>query len=140
MEHDARWPSPTPSRRACSRANTIRWIRFPARCWQRKYVARLYFAETEGVSAAGERVFSFNVHGREFKDFDIWAKAGGSYRAYVETVPVEVTNGTFRVTFTSKVENLAINAIELIPAIRGRDRWWCARARRCRDACRRGGC
>lgn len=81
-----------------------------------KYVARLYFAETyEGVTAAGERVFSFNVNGREFKDFDIWAKAGGSYRAYVETVPVEITGGKFRITFTGKVENPAINAIEIIP-------------------------
>jgi alpha-N-arabinofuranosidase len=81
-----------------------------------KHVARLYFAETyEGITAPGERVFSFNVHGREFKDFDIWMKAGGPFRAYVETVPVEVTNGMFRITFTAKVENPAINAIEIMP-------------------------
>jgi len=81
-----------------------------------KYLAKLYFAETfEGITGPGERVFSFNMHGREFKDFDIWAKAGGPNRAYVETVPVEVTDGKFKITFTSKVENPAINAIELIP-------------------------
>jgi hypothetical protein len=81
-----------------------------------KYIAKLHFAETfEGVSGAGERVFSFNVQGREFKDFDVFVKAGGSNRAYVETVPVEVTNGKFTITFTSNVENPEINAIEIVP-------------------------
>lgn len=78
------------------------------------YVARLHFAETyEGITGPGERVFSFNVQGREFKDFDVWVKAGGPKRAYVETVPAEVTNGIFRITFTSNIENPQINAIEL---------------------------
>jgi len=81
-----------------------------------KYLVKLYFAETyEGISGPGDRVFSFNVQGREFKDFDIFAKAGGANRAYIETVPVEVTNGTVKITFTSKVENPAIDAIEIIP-------------------------
>src|SRR5881296_1952621 len=81
-----------------------------------KYVAKLYFAETyQGITGPGQRVFSFNVHGHEFKDFDIWVKAGGSNKAYVETVPVEVTNGEFRIVFTSQVENPAIKAIEVIP-------------------------
>ena len=62
-----------------------------------KYLAKLYFAETyAGITGPGQRVFSFNVQGQEFKDFDIWAKAGGPRRAYIETVPVEVTNGEFR--------------------------------------------
>ena len=61
-----------------------------------KYTVKLYFAETfEGITDKGGRVFTFNVQGREFKDFDIWVKAGGPNRAYVETVPVEVTNGVF---------------------------------------------
>ncbi len=81
-----------------------------------KYLAKLYFAETyEGIAGPGERVFSFNVQGREFKDFDVWVKAGGPNRAYVETVPVEVTNGEFRIAFTAQVENPQINAIEIIP-------------------------
>jgi outer membrane murein-binding lipoprotein Lpp len=81
-----------------------------------KYLAKLHFAETyDGISGAGERVFSFNVQGREFKDFDVFVKAGGSNRAYIETVPVEVTNGKFTITFTSNVENPEINAIELVP-------------------------
>ena len=81
-----------------------------------KYLAKLYFAETyEGITGPGQRVFSYTVQGREFKDFDVWAKAGGRNRAYVEAVPVEVTKGEFRVIFTRQVENPAIKAIEITP-------------------------
>ena len=64
-------------------------------------------------------MFSYSVQGHEFKDFDIWAKTGGPNRAYVESVPVEVTNGQFRITFTSQVQNPEINAIEIIPQTTG---------------------
>jgi len=81
-----------------------------------KYAVKLHFAETfEGITGPGQRVFSYNVQGHEFKDFDVWVKAGGSLRAYVETVNVEATNGIIKVTFTPKVENPQINAIEIIP-------------------------
>ncbi len=81
-----------------------------------KYVAKLYFAETyERVTEAGQRVFSFTVQGQEFKDFDIWKKAGGLRKAYIESVPVEVTDGELRIVFTAKVENPAIKAIEILP-------------------------
>jgi hypothetical protein len=82
-----------------------------------KYTVKLHFAETyEGVSGPGERVFSFNVGGQEFKDFDPFVKAGGPNRAYVETVNnVNVTNGKLDITFTEKVENPEINGIEIIP-------------------------
>jgi len=85
-----------------------------------KYLAKLYFAETyQGITGPGQRVFSFNVQGKEFKDFDVWAKTGGPNRAYIETVPVEVTQGEFRVVFTPKVENPAIKAIEILPQAEG---------------------
>jgi alpha-L-arabinofuranosidase len=85
-----------------------------------KYVVRLHFAETyEGITGPGARVFSFNAQGKEFKDFDVWAKAGGAMKAYVETVPVEVTDGKLKITFTPKVENPQINAIEIIPQSTG---------------------
>ena len=81
-----------------------------------KYAVKLHFAETfEGINGPGERVFSFNVMGQEFKDFDVWVKAGGPLKAYIETVPVEVTDGKIKVTFTPKVENPQICAIEIIP-------------------------
>ena len=80
-----------------------------------KYLVKLHFAETfEGITGPGERVFSFNVQGHEFKDFDVWVKAGGFLKAYVETVPVEVTDSKIKVTFTPKVENPQICAIEII--------------------------
>jgi hypothetical protein len=81
-----------------------------------KYLAKLYFAETfDGITGPGQRVFSFNVQGREFKDFDVWVKAGGPNRAYIEGVPVEITDGKFTIVFTSNIENPEINAIEIVP-------------------------
>jgi hypothetical protein len=82
-----------------------------------KYTVKLYFAETyEGISGAGQRVFSLNVEGQEIKDFDVWAKAGGGQRAYVQSVDVEVTDGKLDITFTSADQSPEINAIEIIPA------------------------
>jgi hypothetical protein len=82
-----------------------------------KYVVKLHFAETyEGIYGTGQRVFSFNVEGKEFKDFDVWAKAGGPMKAYVETVNVDVTDGKLDITFTANIENPQINALEIIPA------------------------
>jgi hypothetical protein len=81
-----------------------------------KYTVKLHFAETfEGITGPGERVFTFNVEGKEFKDFDVWAKAEGFLKAYVETVDVEVTDGKLDITFTPKVENPQICAIEILP-------------------------
>ena len=81
-----------------------------------KYLVKLYFAETfQGITGAGQRVFSFAVQGKEFKDFDIWEKSGGFRRAYIESVPAEVTDGSLRITFTQKASQPAIKAIEIIP-------------------------
>ncbi len=81
-----------------------------------KYQVKLHFAETfDGITGPGERVFSFKVQDQEFKDFDVWKKAGGPLRAYVETVNVEVNDGKLSIKFTSNVENPQINGIEIIP-------------------------
>jgi hypothetical protein len=83
-----------------------------------KYLVKLYFAETfEGVDGPGQRVFSFDVAGHSFKDFDVWVKAGGPHRAYTETVPVEITDGKLLITFKAGAENPEINAIEITPAL-----------------------
>lgn len=83
-----------------------------------KYQVKLHFAETfEGVTGPGDRVFSFNVEGHEFKGFDIWKKAGGGQRAYVETVSLEVQDGTLDIKFISDIENPTINGIEIIPML-----------------------
>jgi endoglucanase len=80
-----------------------------------KYTVKLHFAETyEDIYAPGQRVFSFEVEGREFKDFDVWQKAGGALRAHVETVEVEVTDGFLDISFTHKIENPQICALEII--------------------------
>lgn len=81
-----------------------------------KYQVKLHFCETfEGITAPGERVFSFEVEGKAFKDFDVWAKAGGFARAYVETVNADITDGQLDVKFTPNIENPQINGIEIIP-------------------------
>jgi hypothetical protein len=80
-----------------------------------KYKVKLYFADTyEGITGAGQRVFSYNVQGQAVKDFDIFAKVG-SNKADVETYDLEVTDGKLSITFTPNVENPEINAIEIIP-------------------------
>lgn len=81
-----------------------------------RYTVKLLFAEVySGITGPGGRVFSFNVQGHEFKDFDIWAKAGGPDKAYIESADVEVTNGVLNITFTPGVENPKINGIEILP-------------------------
>lgn len=82
-----------------------------------KYQVKLHFSETfEGITAPGERVFSFDVEGKTFKDFDVWLKSGGAASAYVETVPVDITDGQLDIKFTPHIENPQINAIEILPA------------------------
>ena len=81
-----------------------------------KYTVKLQFAEIyTGITGSGQRVFSFNVQGHEFKDFDIWVKAGGFGKAYAQSVDVEVTDGKLNITFTPKVENPKVCGIEILP-------------------------
>jgi alcohol dehydrogenase (cytochrome c) len=81
-----------------------------------KYQVNLHFAETyQGITAAGQRVFAFTVQGKEFKDFDPFQKSGGLRKAYIESVPVEITDGELKITFKQQVENPAIKAIEILP-------------------------
>src|ERR1035437_99386 len=79
-----------------------------------KYIVKLHFAETyEDVTGPGQRVFSLNVAGHEFKDFDVWAKAGGARRAYIETVNVDITDGKLDIAFTTNIQSPEINGIEI---------------------------
>ena len=81
-----------------------------------KYQVKLHFCETyEGIAGPGERVFSFDVEGKMYKDFDVWVKAGGSAKAYVETVDVKIADGKLDIKFTPQVENPQINGVEIIP-------------------------
>jgi endoglucanase len=79
-----------------------------------KYTVKLHFAETfEEIDGPGQRVFTFKVEDKEFKDFDIFVKAGGAMRPYVETVDVEVNDGKLDITFTANVQYPEINGIEI---------------------------
>jgi serine/threonine protein kinase len=80
------------------------------------YLVKLHFAETfNGIKGPGLRVFTFIVEGQEFKDFDIWVKAGGPQRAYIETVKAKVTDGRLNINFIRQQENPEINGIEILP-------------------------
>lgn len=82
-----------------------------------KYVVRLHFAEMyDLVTGPGKRLFSFNVEGHEYDNFDIWQVAGGSRRAHIETVNVEITDENLDITFTRNLQYPVINAIEIVPA------------------------
>ncbi len=81
-----------------------------------KYVVKLHFAVTyEEISGPGQVVFTVVVAGHEIKDLDVWKKAGGGLRAYVESVPVDVTKGELEITFIRQLEDPAISAIEIVP-------------------------
>ncbi len=88
------------------------------------YVVKLHFSEDyEGIMAAEDRVFTYALRDgdssgkliKEVKDFSPWKAAGAQYKAYVDTVPVNVTGGQITITFTPQVENPQINALEIIP-------------------------
>jgi malectin (di-glucose binding ER protein) len=82
-----------------------------------KYVVKLHFAETSPtIKGPGERLFSFNIQGHEFRDFDVWVKAGGPRRAYIETVNVNVADGKLDITFEAGVDSPEINGIEISAA------------------------
>jgi len=99
------------------RAERYSMTKFSQKVPNGKYTVKLHFAETyEELTGPGQRVFSFNVEGKDFKDFDVAKKAGGVRRAYIETVEVTVADGSLDITFTAQVENPEINAIEIIPA------------------------
>jgi hypothetical protein len=90
--------------------------KFTQKLPNRRYTVKLHFAVTyEGITEAGQCVFSIDVEGKEIKDLDVWEKAGGPRRAYVETVPVTVEDGQLDIAFTAKAANPAISAIEIIP-------------------------
>lgn len=81
-----------------------------------KYDVKLHFAITyEGITGPGQCLFSMDVEGTALKNFDVWKKAGGANRAYVETVPVRITDGKLDITFTSEGESTTLSAIEIVP-------------------------
>jgi hypothetical protein len=89
------------------------------------YTLKLHFSEDyEGITDPKDRIFTYAVKDgdaktgktiKEVRDFSPWKAAGAQYKAYIDDVPVSVTNGQITITFTPQVENPQINAIEIIP-------------------------
>jgi hypothetical protein len=72
-------------------------------------LAELYF------SAAGARVFSVVINNQPaLTNFDIFAQAGGQYKALDESFNVPVSNGQITIQFSSSVNNAKIDAIEIL--------------------------
>ncbi|HSZ29524.1 MAG TPA: malectin domain-containing carbohydrate-binding protein, partial [Pseudonocardiaceae bacterium] len=79
------------------------------------YTIRLHFAE-EYWTTAGSRIFNVSIDGTQvLTNFDIFATAGGEYKAVVEQfTAVAPTNGTLTIQFTTVKDNAQVNGIEIL--------------------------
>jgi hypothetical protein len=76
------------------------------------YDIYLKFAELS-TQTTGQRLFHVDVNGtRVFANFDVYAN-GGRNTAVKRTVPVSVSSGRIRITFTPTRSSAIINAIEI---------------------------
>jgi hypothetical protein len=78
------------------------------------YTLRLHFADFQST-AAGQRVFDVSVNGTQtLSNFDIYAAAGGQYKAVVENVPVTAdANGELTIAFSAVTNWAWVNGIEV---------------------------
>lgn len=98
------------------RAERFEVTRFSQKLPNGNYTVKLHFAVTyEAIDGPSQCVFSFDVEGKKFKDYDVFAKAGGARRALVESVPVTIADGELTIVFTPERENTSISGIEIIP-------------------------
>jgi hypothetical protein len=79
------------------------------------YTIRLHFAE-EYWTTAGSRTFNVLIDGTPvLTNFDIFAAAGGEYKAVVEQFTATApTNGVITVQFTTVKDNAQVNGIEIL--------------------------
>ncbi len=90
--------------------------RFVRRIPNGNYLVKLHFAVTyKAIDGPRQCVFSFDVEGRAFKDSDLFARAGGDLKAYVESIPVAIRDGDLEIKFTGLSGNPTISAIEIVP-------------------------
>src|SRR5450756_905520 len=77
------------------------------------YHVDLLMAETYWT-AAGQRVFSATANGLAiFTNLDVFAAAGGSFKAITRSVDVVVNSGTLTLGFTATVDQALANAIHI---------------------------
>jgi hypothetical protein len=82
-----------------------------------RYHVRLHFAEDNPrLDAPGKRVFSVMVEDQSLPNIDVFAQAGGLYRALIKTADVTVTDGQLDIRFFAQVDNPQIKGIEVLPA------------------------
>ncbi len=89
------------------------------------YLVKLHFSEDyDGITDPTQRLFTYAVKDgdpskgktiKEVKDFSPWKAAGGQFKAYIDSIPIDATAGQISITFTPQVENPQINAIEILP-------------------------
>ena len=81
-----------------------------------KYMVKFYFAETyDGISDAGQRVFSIDLEGKQaFMDIDPLKLSSYHYNVITKTSEVEVKDGLLSISLIPNIQNPMINAIEII--------------------------
>lgn len=80
-----------------------------------RYQVTLKFAENYW-NGIGNRRFHVDAEGsRRLSDFDIYAAAGGRYKAVDRTFVVNVTDGAVSLQFTSVIDNAKVGAIAVTP-------------------------
>jgi hypothetical protein len=81
------------------------------------YTVRLHFAE-EYWTTAGSRVFNVLINGTQvLTNFDIFATAGGEYKAVVEQFTATASStGTITIQFVTVKDNAQVNGIEILPS------------------------
>ncbi len=81
------------------------------------YTVRLHFAE-EYWTAAGSRLFNVVINGTQvLTSFDIFATAGGEFKAVVEQFNVAAnSSGRVTVQFNTVKDNAQVNGIEINPS------------------------
>src|SRR6202034_2126573 len=80
------------------------------------YTVRLDFAE-EYWTAAGDRTFNVLINGTQvLTDFDIFATAGGEYKAVAESFTATASSaGAVTIQFVTVKDNAQVNGIEVTP-------------------------
>ena len=64
----------------------------------------------------GGRLFNAFINNQQvLTSFDIFASAGGQYKAIDESFPLTVSAGSINIAFSSIVDNAKVNAIEIVP-------------------------
>lgn len=79
------------------------------------YQIELHFAEIFWAEP-DKRLFDVAIEGETvLQNYDIFAAAGGQYRAVVERQQVEVVDGTLNIAFHSVLENAKVSAVAVMP-------------------------